>query len=286
VKDPKAFFPDDPLSVVHNKLSLESVPNGTVLVTTISLLRDLGFSQKNARTQAENIALAFANFMAKQETQLENSLIELSREVGFRISSDLPLESIVTENDSSRTCSKCLHPVVRPYRIFNTDGMAARTIIKDIADNLTIKSSLAEGTCCTGTHSDQYKRDGHFLDAYVAPAFALHLGKRGVPVCYACFAGCPSHNEETEQLPSVLGEIDVQNVAGLPSHRKTDSTKNLNNRAYHDTGNVITVSSFYTLLSLLLRAPNQIILLALPLGEKPLSPSTPSDSPSNLFHHH
>jgi len=75
-------------------------------------------------------------------------------------------------------------------------------------------------------------------------------------------------------------------VAGLPIHRRTDLTKNLNNRAFHDTGNVITVSSFCTLLSLLLRAPNQIILLALPLGEKPLSPSTPSDSPSNLFHHH
>ena len=53
IPDPKTFLPLDPLSAIPTHLTFESIPNGAVLNSTITLLRGFGYTNKNARTQAE-----------------------------------------------------------------------------------------------------------------------------------------------------------------------------------------------------------------------------------------
>ena len=123
------LFPTNSLVSPPAPLHLHTMPYGSVLNSHISLLSSLGVSPSLAKHLAQNISLATANFLSKQDNDYINSIISLSREVGFPISADIPLEALRKPSDSLRLCSLCSLSFPHLYRIFSNDGPAATMII-------------------------------------------------------------------------------------------------------------------------------------------------------------
>jgi hypothetical protein len=75
------------------------------------------------------------------------------------------------------------------YRIHTSDGHAAQKALRDISVRTTTEMPLSFGRCCVGEHTPECARDSRFLDGFMEPVYRLNLGRRGIPLCFACYAG-------------------------------------------------------------------------------------------------
>jgi len=79
-----------------------------------------------------------------------------------------------------------------------SDGPAAQNIIRDISVRIATEKPLSFGRYCVGKHTPECARDSRFLDDFIEPAYRLHLGRRGTPLCFACYAGAPPASAEPQ----------------------------------------------------------------------------------------
>ena len=120
-----------------------------------------------------------------------HKLASISRELGYPISPKLPQELLLSPTDRLQSCSLCQRAMPSLYRIHTSDGQAAQNIIREISVRITTEMSMSSGRCCIGEHTQECARDSRFLDDFMEPAYRLHLGRRGIPLCFACYAGAP-----------------------------------------------------------------------------------------------
>ena len=66
---------------------------------------------------------------------------------------------------------------------------------------------MSFGRCCVGEHTTECARDSRFLDDFMEPTYRLHLGRRGIPLCFACYASAPQASADQPRTAySVLAE--------------------------------------------------------------------------------
>ena len=71
---------------------------------------------------------------------------------------------------------------------------------------------MSFGTCCVGKHTPECDLDSRFLDDFMEPAYRLHLGRRGIPLCFACYAGAPQPSTvpKPRAAYSVLADLTLR----------------------------------------------------------------------------
>jgi hypothetical protein len=149
-----------------------------------------------------------ASYAQQDEDRWIHKLASISRELGYPISPKLPQELLLSPTDRLQSCSLCQRAMPSLYRIHTSDGQAAQNIIREISVRITTEMSMSSGRCCVGEHTPECARDSRFLDDFMEPAYRLHLGRRGIPLCFACYAGAPqaSVDPQPRTAYSVLAE--------------------------------------------------------------------------------
>jgi hypothetical protein len=77
-----------------------------------------------------------------------------------------------------------------------------KNILRDISVRITTEMPLSFGRCCVGEHPPECAHDSRFLDDFMEPAYRLHLGRRGTPLCFACYAGAPKASADPQPRTS------------------------------------------------------------------------------------
>jgi hypothetical protein len=219
ILDPSLHFPPDPLSSTNQSFTVHSLTPGTALNNDFRLLENLGIGRAAARRHAEDTALATATYVQQDEDRWIHKLASISRELGYTISTNLPQELLFSSTDTLQSCSLCQRAIPSLYRIHTSDGPAAQNIIRDISVRITAEMFLSFGRCCVGEHTPECSRKSRFLDDFMEPAYRLHLVRRGIPLCFACYAGAPQASADPNHEPLTTYSQTAQRDAGQNSSK-------------------------------------------------------------------